>query len=281
MCLIAFAIGASPRHPLVIASNRDEFLDRPTLVLGRWQTNCGQEIISGRDMRAGGTWLGITPNGRVAFLTNVRETEPKTAELSRGELVTRWLESRSDIETFADLLKRNSHRYGGFNLVLGDVQRNNWSWMTNRSLLSASGWYFLTLPAGVYGLSNATLDTPWPKTVYLKKAMNESLQQEAIADLGDDSWQEPLWAALNNRTRFLAHGSPRTAAYDAMENALSSVFVEFPECGYGTRSSTVLVASRIVEPVQGKTLRINLLEKTYSHKSIYEASFLSSSSFHV
>lgn len=281
MCLIAFAIGASPRHPLVIASNRDEFLDRPTLMLGQWQTGCGQEVISGRDMRAGGTWLGITPEGRVAFLTNVRETEAKTAELSRGELVTRWLESRSDVGAFADLLKNNSHRYGGFNLVLGDMQRNSWSWMTNRSLISASGWHFLTLPVGVYGLSNAALDTPWPKTVYLKKAMNESLRQEAIADLNDDSWQEPLWTALGNRTRFLIHGSARTAAYDVMENALSSAFVEFSEKGYGTRSSTVLVASRIVKPIQGKTLRISLLEKTYSHKSTCEVPFLSSLSLYV
>lgn len=263
MCLIAFAISASPRHPLVIASNRDEFLDRPTLPLGRWQTGCGQEIISGRDMRAGGTWLGITPDGRVAFLTNVREAESKTAELSRGELVTRWLESHSDIGTFADLLKNNSYRYGGFNLVLGDVQRNTWAWMTNKSLVSTSGWHFLTLAAGVYGLSNAALDTPWPKTIFLKKAMSESLQQETIADLDDDSWQAPLWTALGNRTRFPIDGLSATVAQDTMESALSSAFVEFPEHGYGTRSSTVLVASRMSEPSQGKVLRISVLEKTY------------------
>ena len=93
MCLIAFAIGASKRWPLVIASNRDEFVDRPTLPLDWWKTACGQEIISGRDLRAGGTWLGMTPAGRVAFLTNVREAAPKVALSSRGELVNWWGQS--------------------------------------------------------------------------------------------------------------------------------------------------------------------------------------------
>lgn len=279
MCLIAFAIGASQRWPLVIASNRDEFLDRPTLPLDRWKTPCGQEIISGRDLRAGGTWLGMTPAGRVAFLTNVREAGSKVAALSRGELVTRWLASHCDAAAFAALLEKDKHEYGGFNLVLGDVQRNAWTWMTNRSVLSDSGWHSETLAPGVYGLSNAALDTPWPKTLALKNALMASLQQEARANSQDDSWQGPLWAALGNRARVPMHSLPRTGVPEAMEAALSSAFVDFPEHGYGTRSSTVLVARTMIDPLARKCLRIDMTEQTHLRSFVDETSFTSSISF--
>ena len=258
MCLIAFAIGASQRWPLVIASNRDEFLNRPTLPLHRWQTACGQEIISGRDLRAGGTWLGMTPTGRVAFLTNVREGAPKGADFSRGELVTRWLESRTDACSFATSLEKEKHHFGGFNLVLGDVQRNDWMWMTNRSVASASNWHSQTLPPGVYGLSNAALDTPWPKTVALKKVLSAALFQENLL-------QSPLWAALGNRARVPFLNLPTTGVSSAMEAALSSVFVDFPEHGYGTCSSTVLVAGRTLEPTANRSLQIEITEQTHLH----------------
>ncbi|MDQ3060701.1 MAG: NRDE family protein [Pseudomonadota bacterium] len=117
MCLIAFAIGVSQRWPLVIAANRDEYLDRPTLALSRWRTASGQEIVSGRDLRAGGTWLGMTPGGRVAFLTNVRGPAAQAAPRSRGELVTRWLETTQDAEGFVSTLAQTGALYGGFNLV--------------------------------------------------------------------------------------------------------------------------------------------------------------------
>ena len=279
MCLIAFAIGASPRCPLVIASNRDEFLDRPTLPLDRWQTACGQKIISGRDLRAGGTWLGITPAGRVSFLTNVREAGPKVAALSRGELVTRWLESRSDAAAFAALLEKNSQRYGGFNLVVGDMQRNAWTWMTNRPVASFSGLHSETLAPGIYGLSNAALDTPWPKTTALKNALIASLEQEANADAQDDSWQGLLWTGLGNRAQAPFHSLPTTGVSEAMEASLSSAFVDFPEHGYGTRSSTVLVASRVLEPIPGKFMRIDMTEQTHLRTSEDEISAASSISF--
>ena len=279
MCLIAFAIGVSKRWPLVIASNRDEFLERPTLPLDYWKTACGQEIISGRDLRAGGTWLGMTPAGRVAFLTNVREAGPKVATFSRGELVTRWLESHSDAAAFAALLKKDRHQYGGFNLVLGDVRRNAWTWMTNRSLASVSGWHFETLAPGVYGLSNAALDTPWPKTLALKNALMAALQQEATANSQDDSWQGPLWTALGNRAQAPIYSLPTTGVSEAMEAALSSAFVDFPEHGYGTWSSTVLVASRMLDPLASKSLRIDMMEQTHLRSSVDETPAIFSISF--
>ena len=262
MCLIAFAIGASQRWPLVIASNRDEFLNRPTLPLARWQTPHGQEIISGRDVRAGGTWLGMTPGGRVAFLTNVREAEPKPALLSRGELVTRWLQADGDADGFVASLEKGEGTYGGFNLVLGDVQRNAWHWLTNKSMASVSGWQAQALEPGVYGLSNAALDTPWPKTLELKQRLAAALRQETKThDL--EVLRRPLWSALANRQRAPAGKLPATGVSQAMELALSSAFVEFPEHAYGTRCSTVLVASRKEDGASAQSLEIDVQEQTY------------------
>ena len=243
MCLIVFAVGASRSWPLVIASNRDEFLDRPTLPLAKWQTGLGHEIISGRDLRAGGTWLGVTPGGRVAFLTNVREQVAKPAPLSRGQLVTRWLDSSDDAASFAAALERDSGAYGGFNLVIGDLQRNEWAWMTNKSTGAIAGWHVQSLSAGVYGLSNAGLDTPWPKTTELKRVLTTALaEQTEVPNL--DALQAPLWTALSNRKRAPIEKLPATGVPLAIEEALSSAFVNFPENTYGTRSSTVLVINR-------------------------------------
>lgn len=244
MCLIAFAIGASARWPLVIAANRDEFLNRPTLPLARWHTDAGTEVISGRDLRAGGTWLGLTPGGRLAMLTNVREPQSSAGEKSRGELVMRWLEGRMDAAQF--LAQTDSTAYGAFNLVLGDFQTASWHWLTNQSGAAggpapagpAPGWHSRALRPGIYGLSNGALDTPWPKTRALKQAL-----QTALAAPEQDTLQATLWSALRDRQRAGTEHLPRTGVPLALEQALSSAFVDFPEQGYGTRCSTLLVAS--------------------------------------
>ncbi|WP_341911378.1 NRDE family protein [Polaromonas sp. YR568] len=240
MCLIAFAISASPRWPLVIAANRDEFLNRPTAPLARWTTDAGKEVISGRDLRAGGTWLGLSPGGRMAMLTNVREPHPVAGERSRGELVMRWLEGEMDAGQF--MAQTDCAAYGAFNLVLGDFQSSTWHWLTNQSDPDGrpvEGWQACALKPGVYGLSNGALDTPWPKTRALKKALCQALDSDRQEDL-----QAGLWSALQDRQRPGDGQLPRTGVPLALERALSSVFVEFPEHAYGTRSSTLLVVSR-------------------------------------
>ena len=270
MCLIAFAIGASQRWPLVIASNRDEFLARPTLPLAKWRSDLGHEIISGRDLRAGGTWLGVTPSGRVAFLTNVRETSPQSAPFSRGQLVMQWLEAGNDVASFAQALERDNGAYGGFNLVVGDLQRNDWAWMTNKFCASSSGWHVQSLQPGIYGLSNAALDTPWPKTTQLKRVLTTALAETAdIPYL--DTLQKPLWKALGNRIRAPIEKLPATGAPLAIEEALSSAFVDFPEHQYGTRCSTVLLATRT--EASGETthpLQIQVEEQTHFQRRFDE-----------
>ena len=262
MCLIAFAIGASPHWPLVIAANRDEFLSRPTLPLTRWTTAAGQRVISGRDLLAGGTWLGATPGGRIAFLTNVREGKSLPAPRSRGGLVTRWLEADSDAESFVATLKDEFGDYGGFNLVLGDFQRNAWTWVTNKGVATRPEWQLQALRPGVYGVSNAALDTPWPKTVELKRVLHTAL------DAADpNALQAPLWKALASRERASASGLPATGVSLALEEALSSAFVEFPENLYGTRNSTLVLATPGGQDPNASNCEIRILERTHLRDS--------------
>lgn len=263
MCLIAFAIHASDRWPLVVASNRDEFLDRPTLPLSNWKTESSQRILSGRDVRAGGTWLGATPGGRVAFVTNVRQAQPQAAARSRGELVTRWLESGLDGASFAAALAAESADYGGFNLVFGDFQRQDWTWASNRSASGlGTGWQSQVLLPGIYGLSNAQLDTPWPKTIELKRTLTAALNAATDDDL---LLQNRLWAALANPETAPEALWPATGIPPALEKALSSAFVTSPDHAYGTRSSTLLIASTARELGGAQCWDVSIEEKTYDH----------------
>ena len=243
MCLIAFALHADPGCPLLIAANRDEFLERPTAALHRWTLPDGTEIVAGRDLRDGGTWLALSPQGRVAMLTNVRQSLAVPASRSRGELVTHWLQSDGDEDRFAATI--DPAAYAGFNLVVGDFHRQRWSWLGNRDPETpheprATALHRKALGAGVYGLSNASLDTPWPKTVRLKAAVNESLVglRERAATGGD--WMNPLTRTLIDTGPVDASALPHTGVPDDMERALSSPFVRMPGRAYGTRSSLVV-----------------------------------------
>jgi uncharacterized protein with NRDE domain len=261
VCLVAFAINTSARWPLVIAANRDEFWERPTLPLSRWQSATGQEIIAGRDLRGGGTWLGISPCGRIAFLTNVREAQPAAAPRSRGELVTRWLEGSAGASEFAQTLEQDGAAYGGFNLVLGDFQTDAWSWLTNRHG-AASTLHLQALMPGVYGLSNAALNTPWPKTTALQHVLADALSAQADPP-NPDALQARLWTALASRERAPLDQLPATGVPLAVEEALSSAFVDFPERGYGTRSSTVLLASARDDREGARRWDVRLEERTH------------------
>ena len=250
MCLIAFALHASSRWPLVIAANRDEFLDRPTVPLARWKTPQGHDVISGRDLRAGGAWFGVTaggpggPGGRIAFLTNVRDADALPPLRSRGELVTRWLASRGDADDFVTSLAADPIAFAGFNLVLGDFERSQWHWVTNRpsEAHQTNAMYAQALKPGVYGLSNAALDSPWPKTTRLKSVLTQSLQANEAAG-NSSALQADLWQALASRERASATNLPATGIALAREEALSSAFVEMPEYAYGTVSSTLLTVA--------------------------------------
>jgi uncharacterized protein with NRDE domain len=266
MCLIAFAIDAHPACPLLIAANRDEFFARPTVALHRWMLPGGAEIIAGRDARQGGTWLGVSPAGRVAMLTNVRQAQPVAAPRSRGELVTSWLEHTIHADEFAANLAPGD--YGGFNLVLGDFHARAWHWLSNRSPSEPhngrpSKLHMKTLGAGIWGLSNASLDSPWPKLQRLKQAMQESVASLGVgAEPDAHAWQTPLMRVLSERTPAAVGDLPATGVSHGLEAALSSPFVAVPEQAYGTRSSLLLRVQALTDE-HVNSWRVELNEWTH------------------
>jgi len=243
MCLIAFAIDGRPGLPLLLASNRDEFLDRPTQPLQLWQLPSGKQVAAGRDLQAGGSWIGLAEDGRIAMLTNVRHWPVESAPRSRGELVTGWLDSQADWQDWIAAI--NPARYAGFNLVLGDLGTSRWAWLSNRAVDTSGpneaglppGWLGRSLGPGCYGLSNAGLDTPWPKTLALKEALARHLSQRAHADEAQD-----LLQALRAMGEADDNSLPRTGVPLDLERRLSSAFVHAPERRYGTRSSLIVHA---------------------------------------
>ena len=257
MCLLALAIGVSERWPLVLASNRDEHRARATLPLARWTSDQGATVISGRDLHAGGTWLGCTPEGRVAMLTNVREATALTARLSRGDLPMHWLNGHISATDF--LNQHDPSDFGGCNLIIGDYTSAQWHWASNREfqdkgagptrIQASNGWHSQSLKPGIYGLSNAFLDTPWPKTLALKAAMQQALNK-ATASGNESDLLDPLWAALASTERAAMSELPDTGVTVSQEHELSSALVDIPERNYGTRNSSLLFIEAGLERTQ-------------------------------
>jgi uncharacterized protein with NRDE domain len=240
VCLIALALRQHPRFPLVIAANRDEFIARPALPLQWWSpTDDGRTILAGRDLESGGTWLGLSKAGRLAVITNVREphrTDPSAT--SRGHLVPQWLSTDESFDSFWQHSSTSKHN--GFNLIAADLRRGEWHWASNRSATSRA------LPDGVYTVSNALLDTAWPKTVALKQALQAVLDDARSApEVGVYDFAKQLFSALSDRSRAPDGSLPSTGVSLALERVLSSAFIRNDDDSYGTRCSTVIVTERL------------------------------------
>ena len=228
MCLAIVALNAHPRYALVVAANRDEYHARPTARAHWWSDDEMRRILAGRDLEAGGTWLGVTRSGRWAFVTNVREGGHRDAVApSRGALVPRVLRDARDPKTALAAAIADAAHYNGFNLMAGDV--NMACWGSNR------GEKGCAVPPGVHGLSNARLDTPWPKLARTKAGV------AAWAAQGRDD-VEPLFALLADRERARDDELPDTGVSIEWERILSAPFIIGER--YGTRCSTVLTMSR-------------------------------------
>lgn len=215
MCLIVLAYKAHPRYPLIVAANRDEFLDRPASPAHFWPD--APHILAGRDLKAGGTWLGITTAGRFAALTNYRDLRrPSVSGRSRGALVRDALEHDRPSITGAE--------YEGFNLIHGPVH-------ALRYLNNIDGTDVALAP-GIHGISNHLLDTPWPKVV---RARDRFAQLIAV----DEPDPLELFALLSDPTRAEDRLLPDTGLDLERERALSSILISTE--GYGTRCSTVVM----------------------------------------
>ena len=219
MCLLVFAWRPDSAHRLVLAGNRDEFHARPAAAADWWEN----DIVGGKDLRAGGTWLAAHRSGRYAVVTNFREPlEEGRGPRSRGELVTNYLAHEATPEAFARDIAGHAQDYAGFNLLLGDP--DTLVYLSNR------GRGPEVLEPGVYGLSNHLLDTPWPK---LRKTR---ARFEAL--LADGAPSGPLLEMLADREPAVAADLPDTGIGPEWERLLSSPFIVSPH--YGTRCSTVL-----------------------------------------
>lgn len=220
MCLIVFAWRPGTARPLIVAANRDEFHARPTQALGAWEDAPG--VYAGRDLEAGGTWLGVGPRGRFAALTNIRDPRQPLGPRSRGELVAAYLRGELGVEAYLDQVASRSGQYSGFNLLVGDGQQLGY--------LHAREATPRLLSPGVYGLSNAGLDTPWPKLVKARSGL------EGLLDSDDP---QRLLALLADAQPAPDSELPETGVGLATEKLLSSVFIASQN--YGTRASTVLI----------------------------------------
>ena len=208
MCLIAIAHLASERWPLVIAANRDEFFDRPARAAHAWDD--APDVIGGRDLLAGGSWLAVTRGGRFAMVTNVRGLPEPPDAPSRGALVADFVRGQAEPLAYAEGVQRE--RYAGFHLVTGEVG--------GVVAHVSSDMAARALEPGIFAVSNAPAAIDWPKIVYAREAMARALASDNI--------EEDLM-------RFLT--TPRGAPVE------SEVFVSIPEMRYGTRASTIVIAS--------------------------------------
>lgn len=227
MCLVLIAFDSHPDYSLVVAANRDEFHDRPSAAASFWAD--APSILAGRDLRAGGTWLGIDLRGRFAAVTNYRQGRREgPAVRSRGCLVSDYLKGGIDPHAHIEHTKRDAALYNGFNLLVGDSSELHY--FSNREGRGRA------LTPGVYGLSNHLLDTAWPKVTASKGALSALLKADA-AELVPD-----LFALLADRSRPDDHLLPHTGVGAEWERLLSSAFIVSTD--YGTRSSTVVLVGR-------------------------------------
>ena len=241
MCLIVLAWRTHPDYPLVVAANRDEFFARPSAPAGFWPD--APEILAGRDLEAGGTWLGVSRRQRFAALTNFREGGQQLVDApSRGALVADFLAAENDPETFLDALTRRQADFNGFNLFVGDGQRLGY--YSNRG--PGPRW----LAPGIYGLSNHLLDTPWPKLAAAKTAFANALEH-----LPDSA---RLFELLADQEIVADTHLPETGVPLQWERILSAIFVSSPE--YGTRASTLMTMNR--------SGQVNLVERSFGRNAV-------------
>jgi uncharacterized protein with NRDE domain len=232
MCLVLLGLQSHLELPFILAANRDEFYERPTAPAEFWEDAPG--VLAGRDLSAGGTWLGIDRRGRFAAVTNYRQGQrERQAPRSRGRLVSDFLAGQMTAREHSEQVQRTAGQYNGFNLLVGDAQET--LYYSNREDRPR------TLGPGLYGLSNHLLDSPWPKVTSSKTAFGALVHREP-SDL-----TAGLFVLLSDRRRPAVDSLPSTGVGPEWEQLLSSAFIASES--YGTRSSTVVLIHRNGEVV--------------------------------
>ena len=223
MCLVVFAYKIHPRYKLIFAANRDEFYNRPCEDAKYWDDH--PSLLAGKDLQAGGTWLGITKNGRFAAITNYRDMKNiKENSPSRGFLPLNFLTGKEGIENHYNKIKNSLSSYNGFNLIAGDID--------NLHYFSSVSNKLIKIKNGLHGLSNALLNTPWPKVNKSKDELFKLVQSDEIQT-------KELLNLLSDTSPAKDEELPDTGIGLNWERILSSILIRSDN--YGTRSSTVIL----------------------------------------
>lgn len=222
MCLVFFSYKYPKGYDFFIGANRDEFYSRKTIASHFWEED--STVFAGKDLEAGGTWMGVQGDSRFAFITNYRNLYlPKTENpISRGHLVKNFLTGRDSAAEYAEKIFDSRNQYEGFNLVVGDS--SDCVYINNKQNILKN------LAAGYYGLSNGVLDAPWGKVNFVKENIGSILK--------DNFLKESVFEILKNKTQYDESFLPDTGIGIVKEKLLSSCFIEIP--GYGTRSSMII-----------------------------------------
>jgi uncharacterized protein with NRDE domain len=237
MCLIVFANNTLKDYKLIFAANRDEFYDRPSEQADFWKDH--PDLLAGKDLQAGGTWMGITKQGRFAAITNFRDLKNHRNDApSRGKLTLDFLVSDITPEKYYNRLKPELNNYNGFNLILGYV--DELFYFSNKT----DG--LKKLEPGIHGISNAILDTPWPKVEKSKRQLKHLIEQQNI-----HPWE--ILNLLDDTSPAKDEELPDTGVGLELERMLSSIFIKSEK--YGTRSSTIITVDR--------NKNVKFVEKTY------------------
>lgn len=224
MCLIAFALNVHPDYPLILVANRDEFYERPTAYAQFWEDQ--PNVLGGRDLKGGGTWIGVSTSGKITAVTNYRDPKNISATAkTRGDLTKDYLISDTPALAYMQGVEAEASFYNGFNLLLFEEGKGHY--------FSNYGDKIHALDKGVFGLSNALLDTPWPKLEKLKSSFSRAIQSDFdVASL--------LELLTDNQTAD-DDQLPETGVPYAWEKALSSICIATPN--YGTCCSTVILVN--------------------------------------
>lgn len=222
MCLINFAYQHHPKYKFILVGNRDEFYSRPTQSLHWWEDH--PHILAGRDLKDGGTWMGMSKDGKIAALTNYRDLKNlKENAPSRGIILKKYLSGEIPLHEFHIFLKTQGRLYNGFNLIYGTA--DEFYYYSNQS----DRWQ-IVLP-GIYGLSNAFLDTPWTKVVTSKQLFTEIIQSENFSS-GE------LINMMHNTAEATDDVLPSTGVSPELEKKLSAMFIQTEN--YGSRLTTFI-----------------------------------------
>jgi uncharacterized protein with NRDE domain len=230
MCTTIFAYKVHDQYPFIFLGNRDEFKNRPTKPSHFWHGH--PEVLGGIDLLKGGTWTGITKTGKIAFITNYRDfrVEQKST-LSRGDLVRQYLIGSVEPKEYLKLVRTKGKEYNLFNLVVGN--QNKLCYYSNVTDKIED------IPPGIHGLSNALLNTPWPKIVKAKEALSQIINN--VNDVNDLTIEQ-LFGILDDTTIPPDNELPDTGGTLEIERMLSTIHIDTPS--YGTRIKTIIVIDK-------------------------------------